>query len=450
METPHLPSVAEKRILQSLEIRAIATLSGIFSLRMLGLFMILPVFAIYAPKLQGVTPTLIGVALGIYGFTQAIFQIPFGYLSDRFGRKPLVMMGLLIFSLGSMVAAMSDSIYGVIMGRSLQGAGAVGSVILALLTDLTREEIRLKAMAAIGITIGVSFGLAFILGPLFSAQWGIKGLFWITAMLGVLGIWVLIQFVPNPIRPIYPVDDKNNPDNQNSLDNQSNQSNQNNLINQKNQNNLNNLSNLNQSTVQGSLAKKYHIFFGVLVLHASLTALFLIIPNMIMAIQLKEQVSNTLTEVVSNTEIKSWQFYLPVLLGSFIVTVPILLLLEKNKDFRFAMAGLVTLLLLSEILLYGFHNTAFGLAISLGLFFVAFNCLEASLPAKLSKLAPISQRGKVFGIFSTLQFLGLFIGGVLGGMLNTIGSEVAVIGFCVILALIWLGWLLSFTIKRGI
>lgn len=420
---------AEKIHINPNEWRAIAGLSSIFSLRMLGLFMILPVFALYAKQLTGVTPTLIGIALGIYGLTQAAFQLPFGYLSDRFGRKPMVMIGLLMFCLGSAVAAMSNSIQGVIWGRSLQGSGAIGSVVMALLADLTRSEIRMRAMAAIGITIALSFGLAFILGPLLSAQWGVKGIFWITAFLGLLGILVLLVFVPRSEESIQVQSLRSKRSNQNK----STRSIEALGVEEIQPEEIAPLK--GTETAEKSLVISNHLYFGVLVLHASLTALFLIVPELLYTYNYSEN--------------QSWHFYLPVFLSSVVLTIPSILVLEKIQEVRISFAITVSFLLFSLLLLFFCRQSLIGLGLSLCLFFTAFNCLEASLPAYISKAAPFNQRGKVLGIFSTLQFLGLFLGGTLGGLFNANGGEVAVIGFCVILALIWWVWILSLTNKRG-
>lgn len=438
------------------EYQAIAALSSIFSLRMLGLFMILPVFALYARELRDVTPTRVGLALGIYGLTQALLQIPFGYLSDRIGRKPVIIMGLLLFCIGSIVAAMSESIGGIILGRSLQGAGAIGSVTLALLTDLTRSEVRLRAMAVLGITIALSFGLAFVLGPLLTAKWGVPGIFWLSALLAMAGIVVLQSFVPKVgVTSTTP---------QSTL-HQSNQTESKNHLEEKK-------SRLNSTTAAKSVCLKSvpwlsaalcNLYFGTLVIHASLTALFLKIPGMVHGLGFQES--------------ETWQFYLPVFVIALISTVPLILFLERNTrvferksikarqpsqainlevstnhlkpEAAFAVQTsqskpgmvlffIVSALLLSEVLL-AFGGTAlFGLALAMWLFFTMFNVLEASLPASISKLAPSNQKGVALGIFSTMQFLGLFLGGLLGGVLDSMGGEVAVLSFCVILALVWL------------
>lgn len=394
-----------KKIINSQEYRIIAILAGIFSLRMLGLFMVLPVFSLYAKQLTNSSAILVGLALGIYGLTQAVCQLGFGYLSDRFGRQSLVILGLVIFCLGSVVAALSDSITGIIVGRALQGAGAIGSVVMAWMSDLTRVEIRLRAMAIIGISIGFSFGLAFVLGPIFTALWGVPSIFWFTAILAALGILVTFWVAPKAVAAagIAPKG-----------------------VQSRINNNFKGLLNLTPGL--------YKVYFGSLILHASLTALFLIVP-----------------QILQNLEIESdqaWQFYLPVFLISVIFTIPFLLYTEKTKCYRriFWISGV--LLFCAEFCIAWGQNSVAGLAVGLCLFFVAFNNLEASLPAYISEVVPAEQKGLSLGIFSTLQFLGLFLGGLLGGVLNAQGGHIAVLGFCVILALAWSVWIFNIKERR--
>lgn len=366
----------------ALERRAVISLSGIYALRILGLFMMLPIFSLYATQLVEATPTRIGLALGIYGLTQAIFQIPLGYLSDRWGRKPLIIIGLLLFFLGSVVAAISNSITGVILGRALQGMGAIGGVVMALLADVTRETVRLRAMASIGLTIGLSFGLSFILGPLLAAWGGLSSIFWITAGLALLATGLVIFIIP-------------------SLPAQGSQ----------------------RSSFKSHTSTTLFIsYLGVFILHASLAALFLKIP---------EAITQFLPE---NT---LWQFYCPILFASLLSTLPIILFLEKSLS-DLPLFFIILGLMLSELGMLVFFHSFTGLSIFLWLFFTSFNSLEAYLPTLISKQTPPEQKGKTMGIFSTLQFLGIFVGGVVGGSLNSLGGLIAVLGFCVILAFTWL------------
>ncbi len=380
----------------SIERRAMVSLATIFLLRMLGLFMILPVFAVYAKQLNYVTPTLVGIALGVYGLTQALFQIPFGFASDYFGRKPLILFGLILFAVGSMVAAMSDSIYGIIVGRSLQGASAIGCVIMALIADLTREEVRVRVMAVVGITIGISFALAMVLGPLLSEFGGIKGLFWITAAFSLLAIITLIIFVPTPVDAL-----KNN-----------------------------------------ELIPIFHLFpkvlihpelkilnFGVFVLHASLVALFLKIPIALQGIGFEK-----------NT---AWQFYMPVFFSALLATIPGILIFEQKKWVKYGIAIVVLMLAISEVGILYFFKDPIGLAFSIWLFFTAFNTLEAGLPSLVSKAAPVGCKGTALGIYSSAQFLGLFVGGIVGGWLDSYYGVIAVLLFCVTLAVVWFLWILQ-------
>lgn len=389
----------------AVERKTLLALSGIFSLRMLGLFMILPVFSIYANQLNSVTPFLVGIALGVYGLTQALFQIPFGFASDRFGRKPLIILGLLLFALGSVIAACSGSIYGVIVGRSLQGASAIGCVIMALVADLIREEVRVRAMAVIGITIGLSFALAMVLGPLLSQYGGVPGIFWLTAAFSLLAIFMLIVFVPTP-EPSLPGSAA---------------------------------ARLELTPVPARIPKMLSdrelmpLFFGVLVLHASLIALFLKIPIFLQAIGFSEK--------------KTWQFYLPVFLGSLVATAPCLWVMEKKTWVKYGLTSAVFLFGMSELGIMIFCESGVGLALSLWVFFTAFNTLEASLPALVSQFSPVGCKGTALGIYSSAQFLGLFLGGILGGWLDAKYGMVGISWFCIILAIIWFMWNFQFILK---
>lgn len=379
------------------EWQTILALASLFALRMLGLFMIFPIFAIYANQLNGVTPTLIGIALGIYGLTQAFLQIPFGFASDYLGRKPIIVLGLILFAVGSIIAAVSTTIYGVIIGRGLQGASAIGSVIMALATDLTREELRVRAMAVIGITIGLSFALAMVLGPLLSSVVGIKGIFWGTAVLSFLAIGVLYIFVPAPSVTAPQTREYANP-------------------------NLRLIPQVLKNPILQQLT------FGILILHATLIALFLKIPLIIQTLGFVER--------------EIWHFYVPVFLLSLVFTIPGLLIMEKRAWVKYGMAGAVVFLILSELGIYYSAHSIPVLAICLSIFFTVFNILEASLPALMARFSPKELKGTALGIFSSAQFLGIFLGGAMGGWADAAYGMVGVFSMCVALTVIWLTFIL--------
>jgi len=398
-----------------LERQAVIRLACISSLRLLGLFIILPVFALYAQAFPDITPLKVGLAMGIYGLTQALFQLPFGLLSDRYGRKPMILLGLLLFIGGSLWAALSTSLLGVIMGRALQGMGAFGSVLLAWVSDLTREEVRLRAMASVGLTIGLAFGVSFVLGPLLSDSFGVRGLFFFAALLGAFSLVVLAFFrgAPNPssfpqsgsvtaqlTSLVIPA--------QAGIQVSSTQP------------------PLRGHVLKAQIIPLLPIYFGVGVIHATLPALFLKIPLWVAA----------LPEFSNSTSL----FYLSVFVLSGCFVLPLIFYAERlGKIITFQRYSIAALILAEGIFL-SFHETVYGLAFGLCLFFVGFNYLEASLPTQLSKQAGKENRGFVMGLFSTIQFLGLFLGGLLGGVFDALGGEVAVVLFCVILASLLLIW----------
>lgn len=364
------------------EYKAIIATAGIFSFRMLGLFMILPVFSLYAKQFTGATPFLIGMALGIYGLTQALLQIPFGTLSDYFPRKNIIALGLVIFAMGSVIAALSHSIWGIILGRALQGAGAIGSASIALVADLTRDEQRSIAMAIVGIVIGLSFFIAMFLGPLFNHWLGLSGIFWFSALLGLCGIFILYSFIPTPAR-------------QNTIS-----------------------SNLREQfkplITNVNLAK---LNIGIFCLHAILTASFIAVPLF-------------LKQVIANP----WKAYLATLFISIVIMMPLLRLAEKKQQQQLLMQFSMVLLMLSLFSLWLWHQSLYAMLISLAMFFTAFNVLEASLPSMISRTAPSASRGSAMGIYSSCQFLGIFIGGVLGGWLYSATNPATILFSCAIMA----------------
>ena len=380
----HAPMSASER-------QAAFWLAGVFSLRMLGLFMILPVFALYAEHLQGNTPALAGLAIGIYGFSQAIFQIPFGFLSDHYGRKRMIYIGLLIFAVGSVVAALADSIGGVILGRALQGGGAVSAAVMALAADLTREEHRIKVMATIGVTIGLSFAVSMIIGPVLNGWIGVPGIFWLTAVLALLGIAVMRFRVPDPVtsrihRDAEPV-----------------------------------AAQFGRVLGDGQLLR---LNFGIFILHLLLTATFVAVPLALRDAGLSNH--------------QHWQVYLPVLTVSMATMVPFVILAEKRRHLKGVFLGAILTLTLVSSGLAALPDTVLEITVLLAVFFTAFNLLEALLPSLIAKLAPADAKGTAMGVYSSSQFLGAFAGGAIGGWLNGHFGLHGVFAFATLGALIWL------------
>jgi MFS family permease len=371
------------------ERRAISSLSAIFGLRMLGMFLILPVFALYAETLTD-DHTLIGLALGAYGLTQALLMIPFGMASDRYGRKPVILLGLLIFALGSFVAANADSIYGIIFGRALQGAGAISAAVTALLADLTREEKRTQAMATIGMTIGLTFAGSMAAGPLLYAWIGVPGMFLLTGVLTVAAMFVVRFYTPNPGVTAFHSDAQTNP------------------------------ARLMDCLRQTELLR---LNFGIFALHAAQMAMFVVVPFALKQTLAVEQ---------------HWQVYLPVVLISFVLMIPAIIVAEKRGRMKPVFVGAVALMLVAQIVLAATMDHFWGVVIALLLYFIAFNTLEASLPSLVSKIAPPEAKGTAMGVYNTAQALGLFTGGVVGGWLAQHYGFAAAFVFCAVLMGAWL------------
>ena len=376
--------------LNPLEKRTAISLSLVFALRMLGLFMIMPVFAIYGQDLIGYSPMWVGLAIGAYGLTQALLQIPAGMLSDKFGRRPIIYIGLLIFTIGSLVAAYSDSVYGVTVGRALQGAGAIASAVLALAADVTREEQRPKAMGMIGISIGLAFAVSMVAGPVLAPLIGLKGLFLITACGALIGIVIVHFMVPHIVNKAPRGDTVAIP------------------------------------ALLSNLAKDPQLLrlnLGIFTLHTTLTAVFIALPLQLQSMQLAAQ--------------NHWHLYLPALLLSFILIIPMLIIAaKKEKNRQFYLFSI--LLMATSLLIMAF--TAHSLIIMflcMLLYFTAFNFLEASLPAFISMLAPAGAKGSAMGIYSTYQFLGAFFGGILGGVSYKLLGNSGLFLFLASLMLVW-------------
>ena len=380
------------------ELKAALSLASVFFLRMLPLFMILPVLSLSENTYMYATPQLLGLALGIYGLTQAGLQIPFGMLSDRWGRKPIIVLGLIIFGIGSLIAATADSVHGLLIGRALQGAGAVAAALMALAADLTRKECRTKAMAYIGISIGAAFSIAFILGPILYAYIGIKGLFYLSACLSILAIITLLTIVPSPAIKVRNV----NPPN---------------------------LRDIKSVLVNTSLIK---LDISIFSSHLILMANFVAIPI-------------TLRDSMQLPTISHWQVYLTAIFTSLFIMVPFIMFGERLKKENLFLILSILLIMLSQIGLALFGLSLNFIIIFLVLFFGAFNYLEALLPSKVSKTTQKNTKGTALGVYSTSQFIGIFIGGLAGGFFYQQFGLISVHLFCLFITFLWLLLMLFFS-----
>ncbi|MDK8466059.1 MFS transporter [Marinobacter sp. SS13-12] len=378
--------------MNSLERRSVAALASVYAMRMLGLFMVMPVFVLLGSDLKGATPALIGLAIGAYGLSQALLQIPFGMLSDRVGRKRMIYIGLVLFAAGSLLAASTDSIYVVIAGRILQGAGAIASVLMALLSDLTREEERTKAMATVGISIGLSFSVSLVLGPLLGSAFGLSGIFYTTAALAVVAMVIVNRLVPTPH------EHKSSADTHPAR------------------------AMLGKVLADGRLVR---LDFGIFALHLVLTAIFLVFPTL-------------LQDELGLPSSSHWWFYLTVMVTSFFAMVPFIIIGEKKRSMKPVLCGAIALLAISTASIGGISGSLTAAWAVLFFFFMAFNLLEASLPSLVSKESPAAAKGTAMGVYSTSQFFGAFLGGALGGLLlEQLGLQ-GVLWLMVVVLLLWL------------
>jgi len=371
--------------------------SLIMATRMLGLFMLFPVISVYATNdYNNTTPFLIGLAIGIYGLTQAFFQIPFGYLSDRFGRKPLLYIGLCLFFFGSILAAISTDIIYVILGRALQGSGAISAVLMAFLADSISEENRSKANAFVGFQIGLAFMLSLIIGPIIASISGLSGIFWSIALLSVISLTIVIS-LPHT-KPI-------------------------------------NYYRLSIEEFKKILNPKLlRLDFSVFTLHLMLTSTFIVMPLIL--------VENNIINMADN-----WKLYLPAMIISFVGMVPLIIIAEKLQKTKLILLVSITLLIISQLLFYELKLNFTIFLIILTLFFIAFNTIEAILPSLLSRIASSSKRGLAMGVFSTSQFLGTFFGGAIGGLIYDIFNLNSVFLFTIFMAIIW--WLVILTLPQN-
>lgn len=375
------------------EKRAASLMAALYASRMLGMFMILPTFTLFA---QGEFPQashfMIGLTLGIYGLTQALLQLPFGMWSDKIGRKPVIAGGLVLFALGSIVCAMAPTLEWMLVGRALQGAGAISAVLMALLADLTRETVRLRAMSLVGMTIGLSFTVSLVAGPALDAIVGVRGIFWLTALMAVVGLLLLFKWVPTPaVKPL-------------SRDVQA------------------------DTSALGVVLKDKGLLrlnFGIFALHLLLTALFVAVPL-------------ALVQAAGLAKQDHWMVYLPVMLLSFGLMVPFIVVGEKRAKLRPVFLLAIAFIGMAEAIMWLGHGQLWWVAFGLLIFFTGFNVMEASLPSLIAKFAPAHLKGTASGVYATSQFFGTFLGGVLGGWLLGWGGFDAVFSAAMGLTVVWL------------
>ena len=375
------------------EWRASTTLSGVYALRMLGMFLVLPVLALYAATLPGAenNKALVGLAMGMYGLTQAVCQLPLGMASDKFGRKKVIYIGLIVFAAGSFLAAAADSLPMLVAARAIQGAGAVSAAVTALLADLTRDEVRTRAMAMIGLSIGLTFSVSLVAAPVLAEWIGVPGLFVLTGILTVASIGVVAWLTPNPEQSKLHEDAQAQP------------------------------------SRMGEVLKNRQLLsldFGIFALHAAQMALFTALPFAMLGLGLDK--------------VQHWKVYLPATLIGLVLMVPLIIVGEtRNKLKQVFLLGIACIAVAQIGLLFGLHSI-WLIAACLVVYFIGFNVLEASLPSMVSKIAPSDLKGTAMGVYNTMQSIGLFVGGACGGLLFQHYGFDGVFAFCSVLMLLWL------------
>lgn len=374
--------------------KPVLAIATIFAFRMLGLFMLLPIFSTYADELTGATHTLMGIGFGIYGLTQALFQIPLGHLSDKIGRKKVITLGLILFAIGSMICAEASNIYTLIFGRAIQGAGAIGSTLIALIADVTPEKDRTKSMAMLGMVIGLSFTVAVVLGPLVARTLGFHGVFHCMTLMALLGLAMTFLVLPTPEKSTY------HPEVSASRK-------------------------LFSKVLKNKqlLVLNASIFFQ----HCAFTALFYVLP-MLLEVHLKVQ----------------WHFYLPIMVFSFVFAVPFIILGEKKRKLKQVFVITVANTALAFAFLSQFHASLYAIGVGLFIYFVSFNALEACLPSSVTKVVDPSSKGTAMGVYSMCQFIGIFLGGAWSGYLFQHYGASGVFSLMILLALAWLTIVIPF------
>jgi len=383
----------------ALEIRASVSLASIFALRLLGLFLILPVFAVYAQSIPGGTdPTLVGLALGIYGLTQGLLQIPYGAASDRWGRKPVIATGLVVFAAGSFIAALATDIVWTIVGRAIQGAGAISAAVTALIADSTRDAHRTKAMALVGASVALTFAGSLVLAPMLYPLMGVRGLFAMTGVLVVAAIGVLFWVVP--ATPRAPAELKGE----------------------------------DEFSTRAALLDRQllRLNAGIFVLHMVLMAMFVVLPVLLVQGGLPLP--------------QHWKIYFPVVMVSFALMAKPLIVAERRGLMRPLFIGSIVLVLAAQLGFLLRVDSVLWMALWLLIFFTGFNILEASLPSLVSRIAPASAKGLALGIYNTTQALGLFVGGALGGVIVARWGSEAVFVFAAIVTVAW--WLIALGMRE--